>query len=289
MKKNYLRYTTQKTIGTRTAIVRITLDDDCKNGVADWSYTGTIYDGLCIDKNMVCAGCCHEALEEFFPEFKRFADLHLSDWQGIPMYAVENGFYWLKNGENETLKKNLRLSDYELITLCTYAENKEIFAYLLDKMGLYSKWESESNQAIKILEGLVGYSYEDNSVRSHKHPLSDERKEEIAKLFDSGYFSPECIAERKRNEYELSRKLKVEDVMQRFDVKIKKLLKERDVLLYIIEKGLSVDNFIYYDHRNTGVFNWLEYKDKITQEQFVDFVNSIDYSRLPDGIEFELK
>ena len=55
---------------------------------------------------------------------------------------------------------------------------------------------------------------------------------------------------------------------------------------------MPLDNFIYYDHRNTGVFNWRDYASKndiVTQEQFDRFLKKVDYSKLPAGIEFQLK
>lgn len=36
-------------------------------------------------------------------------------------------------------------------------------------------------------------------------------------------------------------------------------------------------------------FNWRDYGEKITQEEFDDFVNNVDRSQLPEGIKFELK
>lgn len=46
---------------------------------------------------------------------------------------------------------------------------------------------------------------------------------------------------------------------------------------------------IYYNHTNEVVFNWKDYGEKITQEQFVDFINQLDYSKLPDGVKFSIK
>lgn len=42
-------------------------------------------------------------------------------------------------------------------------------------------------------------------------------------------------------------------------------------------------------HTNTLSFNWNGYGEKITQEEFDDFVNKVDRSQLPEGIKFELK
>lgn len=53
--------------------------------------------------------------------------------------------------------------------------------------------------------------------------------------------------------------------------------------------GLSTDNIIYYPHTNTLSFNWNGYGEKITQEEFDDFVNKVDRSKLPEDIRFELK
>lgn len=65
--------------------------------------------------------------------------------------------------------------------------------------------------------------------------------------------------------------------------------KEKTVKLYILDSGLSIDNVIYYADRKEVVFNWLEYEDKIGQEFFIDFLNNVDYSKLPEGITFKMK
>jgi hypothetical protein len=47
------------------------------------------------DSKIHACGCLHEDITEAAPELKPFIDLHLSTLDGVPMHAVENGFYWL--------------------------------------------------------------------------------------------------------------------------------------------------------------------------------------------------
>lgn len=64
---------------------------------------------------------------------------------------------------------------------------------------------------------------------------------------------------------------------------------EKKIMLCVFDYGLSTNNIIYYPHTNTLSFNWNDYGRKITQEEFVDFVNNVDRSQLPEGIKFKLK
>lgn len=44
----------------------------------------------------IAGGRLHTQIGKYFPEFKEFIDLHRSNYNGTPMYAVDDGFYHLK-------------------------------------------------------------------------------------------------------------------------------------------------------------------------------------------------
>lgn len=60
-------------------------------------------------------------------------------------------------------------------------------------------------------------------------------------------------------------------------------------MLAVLDAGLSVNNVIYYDHSNEIAFNWNDYEEKVTQELFDKFVNTVDKTKLPENITFKLK
>ena len=57
------------------------------------------YFSLCIEswegRREDVFGAAHGELVERWPELKPLADLHLSDIDGVPTYAEDNGWYWL--------------------------------------------------------------------------------------------------------------------------------------------------------------------------------------------------
>ena len=56
----------------------------------------TPYFSLTAESNKYGYGMLHDLILEHCPELAPLADLHLSDINGVPMHAVENGWYWLE-------------------------------------------------------------------------------------------------------------------------------------------------------------------------------------------------
>ena len=97
-------------------------------------------------------GASHDEILKYFPGLQDFVDLHLSDIDGTPMYAVENGWYW--NGGTEYQKYDrsilanyLRISEDAADKLHDSAKTKEEFAEFVESQK--ERWLSEANAVIQ--------------------------------------------------------------------------------------------------------------------------------------------
>jgi hypothetical protein len=120
------------------------------------------------------------------------------------MHCIANGYYFLKNGFSSKSTgadfineycKYYRLSKDDFFKIYK-AESETHFAILLEKNGIFEKWQSEANEAIKLLEKLTGDEFVINSTRSQYHrPEECKMMAELERL-ESGYYSEEAKNQR---------------------------------------------------------------------------------------------
>jgi hypothetical protein len=263
-------------------IIKISLDDDCKNGHHDFSMTATFWEVGKVrnDRNMITGGCCHDTILKHFPELQIFADLHLSDFKGVPMYAAENGHYHLKNESKETFLSyypEITAQDYEALST---AINSADYCLKLVELGLFERWETKAKQAIELLEKMSGQTV--SGLLFGSDPIQPEKVEDFKKKVAEGYYTPEAISAR----IEAERNAKFQKIEDERTKDIAKVNTECDAKRAVLLGGLPLDNFIFYNHTKTGSFNWKNYDKKITQEQFEAFVNS-EHAKI-DGVKWEI-
>jgi hypothetical protein len=297
MKSKILRWNPKKIYHEEGNVYKIcakvSLDDDCNNMHADFSITADVYERT---KNgrwvWVAGGCQHDLISKHFPELKRFIPLHLCSHDGSPMYPVENGSFHVYNSSEIIANDYPRLSDGELQKLNAAPKDHAYFKYMLFHLGIVARWQKEADEFIRFLEEKTGVEWENPYTPEQEHfrlEISAEEKAKIETKISNGYYSEEAIAE--RNEARRIAKIEAqrEEILAKYNKTEQQARNERDIKLYILDSGLPTDNVIYYNHTNEVVFNWKDYDKKITQEQFVDFINQVDYSKLPDGVEFSIK
>jgi hypothetical protein len=280
---NELKYQVEKKIGEREVIrVNIRLSDECNNGFNEFAITGDIYK----NNKFQMGGCIHEEILKHFPEFKIFVDLHLRDAKGVPMYPVVNGFYFLKNKEIYKLQQHLCCNEEELNIIKNATSEKE-FAYLIHKCGIMKKWEEEAEKGIKELEKLTEKEFENNKDYRDKELLTIEEIKEFEEKDKNGYFSNEQVNKRIELQETEKREKRIKELEEEKRQKIEKIENEYKIYLHLAEIT-DCKNYIYYSHKNELVFNWMNY-NTISQEEFTDILNKIDYSKLPKDINITIK
>jgi len=222
---------------------------------------------------LISSGAVGDEIARNFPKYEIFNSLHLSDLNGIPLYAVENGYYHLTNGFNnvkttdnnfeDKYKKYYRLSNKQFEKV-KKARNQTHFAMLLKEVHVLDTWKHEAEEAIKKFEILTEkkFIYPDK-IDSYFHYPTIEEIKDFEDKNSSGYFTKEATNERKLQKEQDYFHNKVNDFEN------KKLLidKEIDVFKQIFNHGgeFLASNYIFYTHSKTVAFNWRGYeKSKVT-------------------------
>jgi len=97
---------------------------------------------------LIMCGAIHEEIAKKAPSLQPFIDLHLSDINGVPMYAVENGWFYKNERSFETFKSYLRLTQEEA-EYGVKIDTKEAFAGWIEQFK--PRWKAEADAAIQLL------------------------------------------------------------------------------------------------------------------------------------------
>jgi hypothetical protein len=284
-----LTYKTSKTVGKEDIFVTIQLADECKNGHQDFSITGDIYEAgkPKSDRYHIAGGCIHEDIAKHFPQFIPFIKLHLCDWQGIPMYAADNGFYHLRNGLDRTpitapnfknkYCEYYRITDGQFDELSMCANNLQ-YSIKLSTLGILEQWKIEANEAIKQLEQLTDTEFLPDSVKSNYiAPTEGQLLDEKNKV-ETGYYTAESEAKREADKLIWL----IDKLAADRDKALNKATNEFEVKKEVLIKGgkKALDNCIFYTHTNQLAFNWKD-SDKLPADLLASLIPTL---QLPEGV-----
>jgi hypothetical protein len=282
-------------------IIKIKLNDECKNGHQDFSITATFWEINKVrnDRNMIMGGCCHDQILKVQPNLKMFVNLHLCDYNGAPMYPEANGFYHLINGFNNTKPQDpnflTEYCDYYRISAEQFAElsktkEQDYFGYLLHKLGILDQWKEEAKKALIELEKLTNTTFVNDSTKQN-YKFTAEQIKEIAEKEKNGFYSVENIEQRESKKIADKKAKLLQDLKDNFDKKYNEALMDYEIDKILIELFNTKDNVIFYNHTNKCVVNWQNnsYTKKYTLTEFKQFIDIAKKNTLLKHIEFELK
>lgn len=263
-----LVFKTSKTKNKLKLDVKISLNDECKNGHQDFSITATGYEkagNYFVDS---FSGCCHKEILDFFPEFKIFVDLHLCDYSGSPIHCISNMFYHMRHTTKEKFQEYYNSITDEFYYCLNKADDQLYFKYILYKLEIPKIWKITADRAIEKLEELTNTKFFNDSKRSNLSSLTEDEIVIIERRLKENYYTSDNIKKRKIEIKENNYKKKIEKLIQTYENELNTI----HIKFYINKLALDLFdrhfNIIYYLHTNEIVFNWYAHSDFFTKEEF---------------------
>lgn len=291
---NDIRYSIDIRNEDFNCLIKIRLNDECRNRHEDFSITATFWSPgrARVDGNMLCGGCCHDIILEVRPDLKMFIDLHLADVDGMPMHTAANGYYHLKGGD-VSMERYFGLPA-ETVAPLYVALSQTHFCYLMEKAGIPELLKQKAQIAINWLNEHSEYTFEPKGEKRHYKPLTERTKARFDKLYASGFFEnfEDRLNGREAKVLERRNKTKVKklirDERSALEKKRRELLDAETVCeinALLIETFKKEPNAIFYNHTRQFSFNWKSWGDKYTEleietakeainEKFPGFVSS---------------
>lgn len=262
----------------------IGLNDDCNNGHLTFSFTGEIK----IKKGnghyyTLISGAVGDIIAYLKPELSIFEKLHTCNHLGQPMY-VDNIRYHINEGKtDQEISEMYNISDIKAIEILRNAsDNKDLFHYLVFRLGVADTWEKLANEAIQEIEKRNGSKLKiEGKDRVYKQ-LPKEDCEVLENLYQLGYASNAQKELRYKARKEDQKQKELKEIEEQRNKAISKAQKEYEVKKAVVSFGISWANVIFYDHKNELCFNWLDYTKKVPSDLINDLICA---NVLPEGID----
>lgn len=291
MKKNELKYTETKQIGKNTFIdVEIGLRYIENNGYSYFYATGEKYNLNGGIKNVFDSGCIHDEIVKYFPEFKIFVNIHGNDSYGMPTYMLSNLKFEIDNGKIAAIRRTLGISEEMAKEMTCWGEEIDYMKYFLEENDIIFSLRRKAKKAIKLLEKLTGDEFENPDILGifDYIPLGKEGKDRIKKMHEKGYFTIDNVIKRRGEKMREIQMQRLESEKKKLESEKKEIDNEIQVLQYLFDKGIRIDCHAYLRSVNILSINLLKNGDGVmTENEYKDFIKSVDYSKLPKNISFE--
>lgn len=261
----------------------IKLDDECKNDHLTFSFTGKIK----VKKGngryyTLISGAIGDIITYFKPELSIFEKLHTCNHLGQPM-CIENIRYHISEGKTDReISKMYNISDMEAIKILrNSSDNKDLFYYLVFRLGIAENWENLASEAIQEIEKRKKRKLKiEGKARVYKQ-FPEKECEVLENLYQLGYASnaQKELRDKARKEDQKQKELK--EIEEQRNKAISKAQKEYEVKKAVVSFGISWINVIFYDHSNKLCFNYSDCYKKIPSDLINEFICT---NVLPEGI-----
>lgn len=201
-----------------------------------WSVTGTIKKGYGMDMEEI-SGAIGDRLIEYFPEIEPFERLHLAQGNGVPDYAVENGWYYKLTRNKKALKEILRLTDMEVERLMD-APDKDSFKYILHH-DIKPRWNKEAEELFEKMRELTGDVLElDEGEELGPVVMTEDEVNAYKEKVASGYYNEKEIEKRECKKRSDETAEALNDILRTYNNRKDDAVKMRDLMQLLVNGGV---------------------------------------------------
>lgn len=199
----------------------IKLNDKSKNGHLTFSFTGEIKVKKSNGRfyNYISGAIC-DIIAYLKPEFEKFNRLHLCNHLGQPMY-IDNIRYHINEGKsNQEISEMYNISDMGAVEILRNAsDNKDLFYYLVFRLGVADTWRKLANEAIQEIESKSDTILKiEGKDRVYKQ-LPKEDCELLENLYQSGYASKVQKELRDKARKEAQKEKELREIEKEYEIK----------------------------------------------------------------------
>ena len=199
----------------------IGLNDDCKNGHLTFSFTGEIK----VKKRngrfyTYISGAIADAIAYFKPELEKFNRLHGFNHLGQPMFIDDIRFHINEGKTNEQIAEMYNIPDMGAVEILRNAsDNKDLFYYLVFRLGVADTWGKLANEAIQEIESKSDTILKiEGKDRVYKQ-LPKEDCELLENLYQSGYASKVQKELRDKARKEAQKEKELREIEKEYEIK----------------------------------------------------------------------
>ena len=305
MKTNKIKRIESITVGNKRLVLEASLDDDCKNGYADFSFTYNLEERNSRGRYEFVSGGCASYTDDVFVQkmIKKWGLEALNkvtncDFKGCPSHTLANGLYFLKEGQVDVFQRYLRLTDVETEVAKHLDSELGLYVWLLDN-GVIDRWKEEADEAIRAIINGRDIEFESDARKPNgciyfKEEPTEEMLNEEREKIKNGYYS-------KKNQESRAHELLLKEIGKQYmwgiECQTKGIEKHRrkirflDAILAAVMKDVDIledplaclKNVIYYDESGYIGFNtWIncanrevsDHDIEIIKRNMSEFINS---------------
>lgn len=253
---------------------QIKLDDECKNGHLTFSFTGSIK----IKKNNgryydYISGAIGDIISHFKPELSMFEKLHLCNHLGQPTYIDDIRCHINEGKTDKEISEMYNISDMKAIKILrNVSDNKDLFYYLVFRLGVAENWGNLAGEAIQEIEKRRKGKLKIEGKDCVYKQLPKEDCEVLENLYQLGYASnaQKELRDKARKEDQKQKELK--EIEEERNKAIAIAQKEYEIKKAVVSFGISWINVIFYDHSNKLCFNYSDCYKKIPSDLINEFI-----------------